>query len=262
MKNRKNNQVVLITGASEGVGRAIALKLAGKNYDLILASRSYQKLKKLKKEIMLRFGKKKIEIYSINLEKKISKKIFNFCKKTLGLPDILINNAGGPEPTNFLHTTSKMWKKTLNRNLLSVVDLSKIFSKNMILKKWGRIINISSTVAKEPSSLMVQSATARAAVLAFSKSISYDLAKFNVTSNSVLLGGVETTRLNNLIKKNSKKNKISEKKYKIKLLKNVPAGRFAEPSEVADLVDFLVSNNSSYITGQNIIIDGGISKSV
>lgn len=261
MKN-KENKIALITGASQGVGKAIALKLASDNYKLILASRSMQKLNKLKKEILKKFGKRKVELFTINLEERISKKIFNFCKEKVGLPDILINNAGGPEPLNFLKINSKMWKKTLNRNLLSVIDLSRIFSKNMISNNWGRIINISSTVAKEPSSAMVQSATARAAVLAFNKSISYDLAKFNITCNSVLLGGVETARLKNLINKNSKKQKISQKKYKLRLLKSIPVGRFADPKEIADLVKFLVSNNSGYINGQNIIIDGGISKTI
>lgn len=260
MKN--NKKIALITGASQGIGKAIALRLAQEGIPLFLASRSFQKLKKLQREIFIKYGNKKIEIYPINLEKKINNHIFKFCKKKLGLPNILINNSGGPEPKNFLNTNKKMWETTINRNLMSVVDLSKIFSKNMISQKWGRIINISSTVAKEPSSAMVQSATARAAVLAFSKSISYDLAKYNVTSNSVLLGGVETDRLKKLIKVNSKKKGISEKNYKENLVKTIPAGRFAHPDEIANLVHFLISDDASYINGQNLIIDGGISKTV
>ncbi len=259
---KDNKKIALITGASQGIGKAIALRLAQEGLPLILASRSFQKLKKLKREIFIKYGNKKIEIYPIDLEKKIKNQIFKFCKKRLGVPNILINNSGGPEPTNFLNTNKKMWENTINRNLMSVVDLSKIFSKHMISKKWGRIINISSTVAKEPSPAMVQSATARAAVLAFSKSISYDLAKYNITSNSVLLGGVETDRLKNLIKINAKKKKISEKNYKKNLIKAIPAGRFAQPYEIANLVHFLISDDASYINGQNLIIDGGISKTI
>ena len=194
------------------------------------------------------------------MEKKFSVNLLDYCKKKLGLPNILINNSGGPEPTNFISTNDKMWEKTINRNLLSVIKLSTMFSKSMIQNKWGRMITISSTVAKEPSSAMVQSATSRAAVLAFNKSISFDLAKSNVTNNSILLGGIETNRLKKLIKINAKKSKISEDQLRKNILKNIPAGRFGEPDEVASLVEFLISDNGRYINGQSIVIDGAMSK--
>ena len=143
---------------------------------------------------------------------------------------------------------------------MSVINLSTIFSKKMIKEKWGRLITISSTVAKQPSPIMVQSATVRAAALAFNKSISFDLAKYNITNNTILLGGVETNRLKKLIKLQSKKNKINIKKYKNKLLSSIPAGRFADPDEIASLVNFLVSSEADYINGQSIVIDGGLSK--
>ena len=143
---------------------------------------------------------------------------------------------------------------------MSVINLSTIFPKKMIKEKWGRLITISSTVAKQPSPIMVQSATVRAAALAFNKSISFDLAKYNITNNTILLGGVETNRLKKLIKLQSKKNKINIKKYKNKLLSSIPAGRFADPDEIASLVNFLVSSEADYINGQSIVIDGGLSK--
>ena len=194
------------------------------------------------------------------MEKKFSVNLLDYCKKKLGLPNILINNSGGPEPTNFISTNDKMWEKTINRNLLSVIKLSTMFSNSMIQNNWGRMITISSTVAKEPSSAMVQSATSRAAVLAFNKSISFDLAKSNVTNNSILLGGIETNRLKKLIKINAKKSKISEDQLRKNILKNIPAGRFGEPDEVASLVEFLISDNGRYINGQSIVIDGAMSK--
>jgi 3-oxoacyl-[acyl-carrier protein] reductase len=130
----------------------------------------------------------------------------------------------------------------------------------MIKNKWGRIITISSTVAKEPSSGMVQSATVRAAALAFNKSTSFDLAKYGITNNSILLGGIETNRLKKLIKINAKINKMSESEYKNNLLKKIPFGRFGNPEEVAALVSFLISDNGEYVSGQSLVIDGGMSK--
>ena len=256
----KKEKIAFITGASDGVGKAISMNFAKNGFSIYLMSRSKQKLKKLKKEIIRNYSNNRVELIPFNMEKKFSDNLLNFCKKKLGPPNILINNSGGPEPTNFSSTNDRMWEKTINRNLLSVIKLSTIFSKQMIKNKWGRMITISSTVAKEPSPTMVQSATSRAAVLAFNKSISFDLAKFNITNNSILLGGIETNRLKKLIKINSTKIKISEKKFRKNILKNIPAGRFGEPDEVASLVEFLISDNGRYINGQSIIIDGAMSK--
>ena len=256
----KKEKIAFITGASDGVGKAIAMNFAKNGFSIYLLSRSKQKLKKLKKEIFKKYSNNRIELISYNMEKKFSVNLLDYCKKKLGLPNILINNSGGPEPTNFINTNDKMWEKTINRNLLSVIKLSTIFSKSMIKSKWGRMITISSTVAKEPSSAMVQSATSRAAVLAFNKSISFDLAKFYVTNNSILLGGIETNRLKKLIKINAKKSKINESQLRKNILKNIPAGRFGEPDEVASLVEFLISDKGRYINGQSIVIDGAMSK--
>ena len=256
----KKEKIAFITGASDGVGKAIAMNFAKSGFSIYLLSRSKQKLKKLKTEILKKYSNNRVELISYNMEKKFSVNLLNYCKKKLGLPNILINNSGGPEPTNFISTNDKMWEKTINRNLLSVIKLSTMFSKSMIQNKWGRMITISSTVAKEPSSAMVQSATSRAAVLAFNKSISFDLAKSNVTNNSILLGGIETNRLKKLIKINAKKSKISEDQLRKNILKNIPAGRFGEPDEVASLVEFLISDNGRYINGQSIVIDGAMSK--
>jgi len=256
----KKEKIAFITGASDGVGKAIAMNLAKNGLSIYLLSRSKAKLKKLQKEIFKKYSNNRVELISYNMEKKFSVSLLDYCKKKLGLPDILINNSGGPEPTNFINTNDKMWEKTINRNLHSVIKLSTIFSKSMIKSKWGRMITISSTVAKEPSSAMVQSATSRAAVLAFNKSISFDLAKFNVTNNSILLGGIETNRLKKLIKINAKKSKINENQLRKNILKNIPAGRFGEPDEVASLVEFLISDKGRYINGQSIVIDGAMSK--
>ena len=256
----KNKKVAFITGASEGVGKAIALDFAKKGFSIYLLSRSEKKLKNLKSIIINNYFNDRVDIISFDMEKKFSNSVYKYCKNKFGIPNILINNSGGPEPGNFLTITERMWERTIYRNLISNLNLSTIFSKHMIKNKWGRIITISSTVAKEPSSGMVQSATVRAAALAFNKSISFDLAKFNITVNSILLGGIETNRLKALIKTNAKKKNISETEYKKILLKNIPLARFGKPEEVAALVSFLISDDANYVNGQSLVIDGGMSK--
>ena len=128
----KKEKIAFITGASDGVGKAIAMNFAKNRFSIYLLSRSKQKLKKLKKEIIKKYSNNRVELIPYNMEKKFSVNLLDYCKKKLGLPNILINNSGGPEPTNFISTNDKMWEKTINRNLLSVIKLSTIFSKSMI----------------------------------------------------------------------------------------------------------------------------------
>lgn len=256
----KNQKIAFITGASEGVGKVIALDFAKKGFSIYLLSRSKKKLNNLRNSIISNYPNCRVDTISFDMEKKFSNSIYQYCKNKFGVPNILINNSGGPEPGNFLTITQRMWERTIYRNLVSNLNLSTIFSKHMIKNKWGRIITISSTVAKEPSSTMVQSATVRAAALAFNKSISFDLAKFNITVNSILLGGIETNRLKELIKITAKKKNISANEYKKILLKSIPSARFGKPEEVAALVGFLISDDANYVNGQSLVIDGGLSK--
>ncbi len=257
------DKIALITGASKGVGRSISLEFAKNKIKLFLVSRNLNNLKKLKKEINKKINFHDVKIIQGDVSKDSSlKKIEKICKNSFGLPNILINNTGGPPSGNFTKFNNKVWERYIRNNLMSVINFTSIFHKKMIKDKWGRIITISSTVAKEPSSNMVISATLRSGVSGFNKSISFELAKNNITVNTILLGGVKTDRLNELIKKNSKFKKIKFETYLSKVQKSIPVGRFAKPEEISSLVSFLISEHGSYITGQNIVIDGGLSKSL
>jgi 3-oxoacyl-[acyl-carrier protein] reductase len=239
------------------------LEFSKKKIRLFLVSRNLNNLKKLKKEISKKFNFNNVEIIQGDVSSESNlKKIEKICKKSFGLPDILINNTGGPPSGNFTKFNNKVWEKNIKNNLMSVINFTNMFHKKMIKNKWGRIITISSTVAKEPSSNMVISSTLRSGVSGFNKSISFELAKNNITVNTILLGGVKTDRLKELIKKNSKSRKIKYETYLNQVQKSIPAGRFAEPEEISNLVNFLISEHGSYITGQNIVIDGGLSKSL
>ena len=257
------DRIALITGASKGVGRSIAIEFAKQNINLFLVSRNLKNLKKLKEEIVNKIKFKNVviikgDVSNLNFINKIEK----ICMKTYGLPNILINNTGGPPSGSFSTFNNKIWNKHISNNLMSVINFTSKFHKNMIKQKWGRIITISSTVAKEPSTNMVISATLRSGVSGFNKSISYELAKHQITVNSILLGGVKTERLTKLIKKSSKMKKIKYETYLNTVQSSIPVGRFANPDEISALAGFLISEKASYITGQNIVIDGGLSKSL
>ena len=127
---------------------------------------------------------------------------------------------------------------------------------------FGRIINILSLLAKEPSAPMVLSATARAGVIAFTKSSSYEMAPNGVTINNICPGGVLTKRFETLLIERADKLKVSLDEFFKERSKTVPLGRFADPKEIGDIVTFLSSSKSSFITGTSIIADGGQGKSV
>ena len=129
-------------------------------------------------------------------------------------------------------------------------------------KNWGRIINLTSTTAKEPAKGMGLSNVSRAALASFGKTLSMEVAKYGITVNTILTGGVLTDRLKNLIKIRIKGSKLKLNDEISRISKNIPVGRIAKPEEFIQLILFLASENSSYITGSSIAIDGGTSKNI
>jgi 3-oxoacyl-[acyl-carrier protein] reductase len=179
-----------------------------------------------------------------------------------GKIDILINNAGGPPPGSFLEQSEAAWEAAINQNLMSAIRFCTLAAPIMKQNNWGRIISILSSVAKEPSKEMVLSATTRAGLSAFTKSIALDLAPYQITVNSILPGGVLTDRLYSLLSKGIQTNS-EDMESKIKeSAKIIPIQRHATPKEIADVVLFLASQEASYVTGLNIPVDGGLTRGV
>ena len=262
MKNLNKKKVALVTGASKGVGFGILENLAKSGFNVIGVSRNKKNILKAQKVILKNAGVK-IDILKGDLSDLNSpKRIVSKCLKKWGRIDILVNNTGGPPPYNISETKNKDWHDAYKNNLMSVVNFIKYTVPSMKKNKWGRILTISSTVAKEPPPSMVLSASMRAGVIAVNKAVSIDLAKYNINCNVLCLGGVLTERLLSLIKFNAKKKKVNFKK-EIKIIENIiPAKRIANIQEIANAAAFLLSEQNTYITGQSISIDGGLSKSL
>jgi 3-oxoacyl-[acyl-carrier protein] reductase len=258
MKNFKKRNVAIVTGASEGMGFSIAKSLSLSGLKVLMISRSKKKLQKAVKLINLQGGDPSFlvgDVSNIKLPEKAIKKA-----KNLGALSVLINNTGGPKVGSILSLNEKDWSDSIENNLMSVIRFTKLAIPLMKKNKYGRIISISSSIVLEPTPDMLLSATSRAGISAFTKAIANQFAKFNITANVILPGGVITQRLKKLVIQEAKKEKKSYKSHLKSIEKSIPANRFATPDEIANLVAFLASKEAAYVNGVNLNIDGSLIK--
>ncbi len=256
------NKAALVTGGSQGIGFACVESLASEGCNIGMLARNKETIDERCDYISSKYEVKCIPIQGDVSDPNIPEKALNKMISEFSRLDILINNSGGPPLGSFLDHSDKDWDKAINSNLLSVIRFTKLVYPLMKKNNYGRIINILSLLAKEPSAPMVLSATARAGVVTFTKSVSYEMAPHGITINNICPGGVLTKRFQNLLKERAKKLEINVKDFYNERASTVPLGRFANPQEIGNLAAFLSSEKSSFITGTSIIADGGQGKSI
>ncbi len=252
-------KVALVTGSSGGIGYSTAELLAQVGVKVFLVSRD---------ETQLTYAASKIrqfggvcdgmvgDVLDIGLPLRAVEKIAGLW----GEVDILVNNAGGPPIGTFLEFGYDAWSRALDTNLLASVRFTQAVTPSMRERNWGRIISISSSVAKEPSPEMVLSATARAGLSAFTKAVSIELASKNITVNVICPGGVKTDRLKTLFQSKAERESLNYSDLLRAVEESIPIQRFADPSEIAGVALFLASKYGSYITGVSLTVDGGLTK--
>jgi len=257
------NKTILITGGSKGIGLELAKQFLELNANVCICSRNKKNLNSARIKLSKNLYKNKLliikhDISKLNNQFVLIKKIKKKFKSNV---DILINNSGGPPPKRIDELNLKDWNMAINTNLLSAITISKEVIKDMKKKKWGRVINLTSTTAKEPAKNMALSNVTRSALSSFSKTLSMEIAGFGITVNTILTGGCLTNRFLNLVKKKSKRKSDYNKNLK-NIINQSLMKRIAEPEEFVQLIIFLASEQSSYINGTAIAIDGGSSKSI
>ncbi|MBI3299558.1 MAG: SDR family oxidoreductase [Elusimicrobia bacterium] len=253
-------RVAVITGASKGMGNAIATGLAAEGAHVCIVARDPETLTAAAEAIRGGTGADVMTIPGDVADESFARRIVDQTLAKWGRLDIVVNNAGGPPPGTFLELPESAWQQALNVNFLSAVRLTKLAVPIMKSKRWGRIISLTSTLAKEPSPDLILSGSARAALSSFSKAISIELAGDNITVNTVCPGSVLTGRAESLLQRAAEAEKISFEKILARSQADIPIGRFAMPDEIADLVVFLASERGSYVTGATLTADGGLSK--
>ena len=255
------NKLVLITASSKGIGFQLAKEFAQSNAKVAICSRSKKNLVNARNKILKFKPNANIKFFKCDISKvkNINSLYKNVIKSFNSNIDILVNNSGGPKLKKVMQTNNSDWENTLNSNLKSFIYMSQRVIPGMKKKNWGRIINLTSMTAKEPAAKMVLSNVSRAGVVAFSKTLSKEIQSSGITVNSILTGSVLTDRLLQLIKLNHK----NKSKQALKSLANsIPVKRISDPKEFSQLVLFLCTDNASFINGNAISVDGGLSKAI
>ncbi len=255
-------RVAIVTGSSQGIGKTIALGLSQEGAKVTICARSEDVLRKTAQQIQRQTGN---EVLPVRTDLSKREDISALVKKSIDhfrRIDILVNNTGGPPSTAFIETSSEQWRGASSLLLMSVVDACQAVIPHMKKARWGRIINMTSFAAKQPIDGLILSNTIRAGILGLSKSLSNELAPYNILVNAVCPGYTMTKRVEELARARAKQEGKTSDEIVRSWESQIPLGRIAQPAEIASLVVFLASEPASYITGAVMQVDGGVIKAV
>ena len=236
-------KTALITGATGGIGCAIARSLSGSGVKVLLTGTSSDKLNNLAREIGSNCSTIKCDLTI----KDDLNALLKICEEQANGVDILINNAGITQDNLLVRMKDHEWENVIDVNLSSNFKLSKACLRGMMKKRSGRIINISSIVGFTGNSGQSNYSASKAGIIALAKSLAQEVASRGITVNSIAPGFISTAMTDALTKKQRES-----------ILSSIPAGRFGVVEDIASCVLFLVSDEASYITGQTLHINGGM----
>ena len=237
------NKKIIITGATGGIGNSIVKRLSDAGAKILATGTRLEKLEELKSK----FKNTDILKFDISKGEEIEEFIENATKKLGGGLDCLINNAGITQDNLAIRMNIDEWKKVIDINLTSTFLLSKFAVKKMLKNKYGKIINITSVVGHTGNLGQANYTASKAGIVAMSKSLAIEYAKKNININCISPGFIKTEMTD----------KIDEK-FKEAIISKIPSSRLGEPEDVANAVLFLASDQSNYINGETIHVNGGM----
>ncbi|NIR52240.1 SDR family oxidoreductase [candidate division KSB1 bacterium] len=247
----------IVCGSSKGIGKAVAHELANLGATVILIARDGETLKQVKGELSRDAGQRHdfiaVDFAEVDtLEQKITQFV-----STNPPVHILVNNTGGPPAGPIFEAETQEFLQGFSNHLICNHILTQTVVPGMKTEGYGRIINIISTSVKQPIKGLGVSNTVRGAVASWAKTLAGELAAFGITVNNILPGATKTTRLQSLIGHNAKKSGVSVEALTKQMLDQIPTGRFAETSEIANAAVFLATPAAAYINGVSLAVDGG-----
>ncbi|SHG43790.1 SDR family oxidoreductase [Ornithinibacillus halophilus] len=254
---------VIVTAASKGLGKAIATEFAREGANVVIGSRSEQALKQTVQEIKQETGNENVhyEICDMKNPEQI-KKIVSKAVEWNGTIDVLINNAGGPPAGHFMDMKDEDWYHAFELNLLSFVRTTREVLPYMKNQKRGHIVNLTSSSIKQSLDHLLLSNSIRPGVAGFTKSLAQEIGEDNILVNTVGPGTIETDRILELNQVRAKQQGVSVDAIKEQAEQAIPMRRYGRPEEFAKAVVFLASGANTYITGQSLIVDGGLIKAL
>lgn len=255
-------RVAIVCGASRGIGRAAMEALAAAGASVLAISRNADALEQACNEVAGQTGVDCCPLAGDVTDPNLPLAAVEQTQSRWGRLDILVNNAGGPPMATLAKADDDAWYAALELSLISAIRFTRAAAAPMAAQNWGRIVAVTSTIAREPTPSMILSATARAGLHAFMKAASSDLAQHGITVNCIAPGGVKTERFVGLMRARADEAGRTYQDLLAERERNVPARRFAEPDEIGEAIAFLASDAAAYITGQVIAVDGGLTHAV
>jgi 3-oxoacyl-[acyl-carrier protein] reductase len=241
--NDLENKNIIVTGASGGIGNAIIKRLNEAGVNILASGTRIEKLEELKNN----FKKIKILKFDISQSDKIEKFIENATSELGGSLDGIVNNAGITQDNLAIRMSLDEWQKVININLTSTFLMSKFAIKKMLKNKSGKIVNITSVVGHTGNLGQANYTASKAGIVAMSKSLAIEYAKKNININCISPGFIETAMTDKI-----------DDKYKEVIISKIPSARLGKPDDIANAVLFLSSDQSSYINGETIHVNGGM----
>ena len=241
-----SGRIALVTGASQGIGRACALTLATAGATVAVAARNREKLNELAQEINSKGGNAAAFTVDVGDEEQI-KSAFKAALSQFGKIDILVNNAGITRDQLLMRMKRADWDAVLNTNLTSAYLCTQQAIPSMLKQRWGRIINITSVFGQMGQAGQANYASSKAGLIGLTMAIAREVGSRNITCNAVAPGFIETAMTS-----------VLSEELKQNALKNIPLGRIGTPEDVANAVAFLASEEASYVTGHVLSVNGGM----
>ncbi len=254
------HKIAVITAASKGLGKAVALELSKEGAICVICSRDSNLLQHTANEIMSQTGNKVMPLPCDVTNADEINKLKDEVLTRYNTVDILFTNAGGPPAGSIKDFSAEDYQKAIELNLISAINLIHAFLPAMQKQQYGRIIASTSITVKQPLDNLVLSNVSRIGVVAFIKSIANQYGTYNITANSVAPGYILTDRLKHLIQLKAQQENTTYEEALSSFAAEIPLQRIGTPEEFAALVAFLASPKAGYINGQTILIDGGMYK--